>query len=312
MELVSVIIPNFNHGRFLEKRINSVLNQTYEGIEVIILDDNSSDNSIAIIEKYRNHPKVKRMIFNKVNSGSTFIQWKRGIEVAKGDWIWIAESDDFCEVDFLEILMKKSKESNLLYCSSLPVDNKGEIIKRNGVEDTIPSKDLFEFFRTDHLICTRDFEEHFMIFSNSIPNASAVVFRNKLIDFELILNYISRFKLTGDWCFWLFLLNKLPNLYYCSTVKNFFRNHEESVRSKQRQVMFSEYLLLFNFFHKSNQRKALDKIVFSKSHENLNLNGLIKYYFFILRNNGVFLHWKTVLGSRKNLLQNKIRFINRL
>jgi glycosyltransferase involved in cell wall biosynthesis len=51
--LVSVIIPNYNHARFLDERIQSILNQTYQNFEVIILDDKSSDNSVEVINKYK-------------------------------------------------------------------------------------------------------------------------------------------------------------------------------------------------------------------------------------------------------------------
>ena len=92
--LVSIIIPNYNHAKFLDERIQSVLNQTYQNFELIILDDKSSDNSVEVINQYKDDPRVSSIIINKDNSGSTFKQWYKGIEIAKGEIIWIAESDD--------------------------------------------------------------------------------------------------------------------------------------------------------------------------------------------------------------------------
>ena len=57
---VSVIIPNYNHAPYLKERIDSVLNQTYQDFEVIILDDCSPDNSVEVIEQYRSNPHVSR------------------------------------------------------------------------------------------------------------------------------------------------------------------------------------------------------------------------------------------------------------
>ncbi|MFM7682036.1 MAG: glycosyltransferase family 2 protein, partial [Bacteroidota bacterium] len=79
MNLVSVIIPNYNHALYLKQRIDSVLQQTYPNFEVIILDDKSMDNSHEIIESYRNHPKVVHIEYKEINSGSTFKQWQKGL-----------------------------------------------------------------------------------------------------------------------------------------------------------------------------------------------------------------------------------------
>jgi glycosyltransferase involved in cell wall biosynthesis len=71
MPKVTVITPNFNHARYLSRRIDSILSQTFQDIELIILDDASTDNSREVIESYAKDPRVKT-IFNAENSGSTF------------------------------------------------------------------------------------------------------------------------------------------------------------------------------------------------------------------------------------------------
>src|SRR5258707_14882309 len=88
---VSVIIPNYNHARYLRKRIETVLEQTYQDFEVILLDDCSTDGSSSIIDEYRNDSRV-RMGLNEKNSGSTFKQWNKGVGLAEGKNVWIAES----------------------------------------------------------------------------------------------------------------------------------------------------------------------------------------------------------------------------
>lgn len=85
--LVSVIIPNYCHARYLDERITSVLNQTYENFEVIILDDCSPDDgaSKAVIEKYSDNSHISHIVFNEQNSGSTFKQWNKGFQLSKGN-----------------------------------------------------------------------------------------------------------------------------------------------------------------------------------------------------------------------------------
>src|SRR6478735_6868594 len=102
MPTVSVIVPNYNHAAYLPARINSILQQTYTDFELILLDDCSADNSREILENFRHHPKVSHIVYNEVNSGTTFKQWNKGIGLSKGKYIWIAESDDNCEAGLLE------------------------------------------------------------------------------------------------------------------------------------------------------------------------------------------------------------------
>ena len=109
---VSVIVPNYNYARFIRKRIDSIVKQTYPIYELIILDDNSSDNSLEIISKKllevkKKYPKIKvKFVRNSKNSGRAMRQWKKGFEMATGDFIWIAEADDLCSRHFLEEAMK--------------------------------------------------------------------------------------------------------------------------------------------------------------------------------------------------------------
>ncbi|HVB58282.1 MAG TPA: glycosyltransferase family 2 protein, partial [Candidatus Acidoferrales bacterium] len=94
MPTVSVIVPNYNHARFLRKRIDSVLQQTFQDFELILLDDCSTDDSRSILSSYAGDPRI-RIEFNDANSGSTFKQWNKGVRLARGKYVWIAESDDY-------------------------------------------------------------------------------------------------------------------------------------------------------------------------------------------------------------------------
>ena len=100
---VSVIIPNYNHAPYLRQRIDSVLKQDYQDFEVILLDDCSKDDSRQVLDSYRNHPKVSHVVYNEQNTGNTFIQWERGVNLAQGRYIWIAESDDVAELSLIHI-----------------------------------------------------------------------------------------------------------------------------------------------------------------------------------------------------------------
>ena len=176
MAKVSVIVPNYNHAQFLEQRVNSLLSQTYIDFEIIIVDDASSDESIAILEAYRYHPKVSLLLVNDTNSGSPFKQWKKGIEHASGEFIWIAESDDYCSSEFLEECMKVIGDDpaiGLVYTQSVDVDVNGEEIG-----DRLQYTDQFKpnIWKENFSMQGNDFIRNYLSHKNVIPNASAVLF----------------------------------------------------------------------------------------------------------------------------------------
>jgi glycosyltransferase involved in cell wall biosynthesis len=77
--LVSIIVPNYNHEKFLKKRLDSIFNQTFQDFEVILMDDCSTDDSRIILSDYAKNSKVSHCIFNESNSGNTFKQWVKGL-----------------------------------------------------------------------------------------------------------------------------------------------------------------------------------------------------------------------------------------
>ena len=116
---VSVIVPSYNHARFLRQRLDSIYQQTYSNFEVILLDDASTDESQFILEEYRQrYPRITRCVFNEENSGGVFNQWRRGLEIASGDLVWIAESDDYCSENLVSGLMKYFADEAVMlaYC----------------------------------------------------------------------------------------------------------------------------------------------------------------------------------------------------
>ena len=76
---VSVIVPNYNYARYLPMRIESILNQTFTDFELILLDDASTDESVSVLEKYRNNKHVSHIVVNEQNTGSPVQQWMKGI-----------------------------------------------------------------------------------------------------------------------------------------------------------------------------------------------------------------------------------------
>lgn len=288
MPKVSVIIPNYNHAPYLIERIDSVLNQTYQDFEVIILDDFSTDNSKEIIEKYRGNPKISNIIYNQENSGSTFKQWQKGIDLAKGEWIWIAESDDFCKLNFLEILMKELVKDNsisMAYCQSYTLLPKNNIYVRSQNEPLIKK------------INKESFLDNYLLKGNSIYNASMVIFNKKLY-YKISNTEFIKYRFCGDWIFWAELSQKGDVLRFSHLLNYFRKTGGVDVTGKvlKSGINYIEDVNALNYFKNNLGAKQSNSIK------------EIKKYYFDFKENSHFYSsdiQKKIFNNFKNKLTNK-------
>ncbi|MFD1259019.1 glycosyltransferase family 2 protein [Mucilaginibacter terrae] len=220
MPLVSVIIPNYNHQKYLKQRIDSVLGQTFQDFELIILDDCSTDSSAAIIEEYARHPKVSHIIINAVNSNSTFKQWHKGINLAVGKYIWVAESDDWCEPGMLEVLVNALQADDacvFAYVQSHIINDADDIMWQT------THRKVFEY------VAGTSFIQQHMLYRNAVFNASMAVFRKDV--YETISPAFTQYKFCGDWLFWI-EASLQGKVYISGRVLNYFRKHDQDITGK--------------------------------------------------------------------------------
>ncbi len=236
---VSIVIPNFCHSEYLDQRIQSVLNQTFQNFEVIILDDCSSDGgrSHEIIEKYRNHPKVTKIVYNETNGGSAFKQWQKGIKLAQGDLIWIAESDDFCEPTLLDALVfefDKDPECVLAFVDSLHVDTSG-----------IPLEHKKQDCIVEHL-SGLVFIQKYLCIGNTVENASSALFRRD-VALNVDTQYVN-YKGAGDQLFWIEIAEQ-GNVAFNHAMLNCFRQHRSNTTKRLYAdgTTFRELLSIYRY-----------------------------------------------------------------
>lgn len=218
MPTVSVIIPNYNHARFLTQRVESVLEQSYQDFELILLDDCSSDGSREILESYRDNAHVSHIVYNDINSGSAFKQWNKGIALAKGEWIWIAESDDWADPQFLKTIVEGIKthpKCGLAYCLSYMTDEEGHPLWEITANDGIKKYDGKRFV-TEKLVLT-----------STIMNVSSCVFRKELFKPEKQTLY-EHMRLCGDWFFYMLLAEQTDVLKVRKPL-NYCRRHGDNI-----------------------------------------------------------------------------------
>jgi glycosyltransferase involved in cell wall biosynthesis len=220
---ISVIVPSFNHRPYLPERMESILNQTRQDFELILLDDASQDGSAEYLETFLDRPGV-RFVRNSQNSGSPFAQWNRGLQEAKGDLIWIAESDDIACPQFLEVvagILDQDESIGLAFCRSNRIDEEGMTISAGSPAlGDRSGKDNFRAAQGDAV-------SEYLYLNNSIVSASAVVFRRRI--YEAVGMAETSFRLVGDWMQWCKILT-VSDLYYVAQPLSGTRIHSNTRR----------------------------------------------------------------------------------
>jgi glycosyltransferase involved in cell wall biosynthesis len=240
---VSIIVICPNSGSHLRQRLDSIYTQTYPNIEVILLDDASSDGNQEILEEYRHrYAAITQCIYNKENSSNVFNQWQQGFEIAQGDLVWISESDAYCSENLLTELVKYFANSAVMlaYCRSVLV----------GREPTDPTWSLEEYLKdlnADFLHRPFVMSAHYLVnnawgIKNILPNVSSAVFRHpgKL---ELLDNEIwKQMRVCGEWVFYLHLMRG-GLVAYTPTATSYYRSQESNTsrNTYSSDIYYQEY-----------------------------------------------------------------------
>lgn len=240
---VSVIVPNFNHAPFLERRLSSVYAQTYKNFEVILLDDCSTDESLAILRRYCDlYPEFTRLVSNSCNSGGVFHQWRKGFSIASGELVWIAESDDFCEPNFLEEMVAFFQNDGVMlaFCRTDFVDAASEK-KVWSSEEYLSDIDTAlwtqSFIHSAHALVN-----HGWGVKNLIANVSSAVMRHPGALPVLQDPAWSSQRLCGDWIFYLHLARG-GLVGYSTATTNYYRQHGQgtSVQTQKTDRYYREF-----------------------------------------------------------------------
>lgn len=240
---ISVIVPNYNCVLYLEQRLRSIIGQRYPIYELIILDDVSSDASLSKIKEVLTEAKREaKLVINEQNSGSAFHQWEKGAQLARGDYLWIAEADDSAKSEFLSELVQQLDEDVVLaFSDSAQIDEYGEPLARDYqyYYATVQPK----LFATSFKMRGEEFVKKGLSIKNLILNVSSILVRR--LDF---LDAVSRcrakilgLKLAGDWFLYATLLSDTDVcVAFVSEPLNIHRRHGKSITSmldRERHLM---------------------------------------------------------------------------
>jgi glycosyltransferase involved in cell wall biosynthesis len=230
--LVSVVVASYNHARFLRRRMESLINQTYPQLEILVIDDCSPDNSVEVLQDYATHPQV-RLIFRNENGGWVSVS-NQGIEMSRGEYILFANCDDDCEPQMIERLIQALQvypSAGLAFCRSLMVDELG----RTMGDDYQIREPVFRERCQQDCFLPRDEMRRFLMHSCVIPNLSAALIRRSCFDQVGLLSH--DYKACSDWDLFFRIADRFDFAYVAEPL-NHFRQHARTIRSatKGRQT----------------------------------------------------------------------------
>jgi len=273
---VSVIIPSYNQGNFIEETILSVLNQNYPNLELLIIDGGSTDQTIEIIKKYEG--KIDYWISEKDNGQSHAIN--KGLKKATGDWVAFLNSDDcYLQKAFCHLFMESDIEQyEFIY---------GDYLMGNSLADCIKIRSI-----KSHKLTLSNVIRFFYGIDYIIPSQSVFV-RKDLIQKVGLLNEKLHYCMDVDW--YARILKQKPSIYKYKKTICFFRRNENtktgSFRFSEENRMGIEaeeialnYYRDLNFLEKLKFRSLFDfYLMYSKEpwkYDNCTLSYLIKLLIF--------------------------------
>jgi glycosyltransferase involved in cell wall biosynthesis len=212
-------MPCFNHARYVEESIKSVLNQTEENLELIVVDDGSTDTSLAIIQEWATKDARLKPIYHSTNQGAS-VSRSDGLKIATGKYIAFCDADDLWQSGKLTVQLETLApypEIGATYCDALIIDNEGkETGKRFSDRFPVPGKGNGNLF---HTLCIRNF-----INMQSALLRRAAIRPGDYFDPEI--------RWVEDWWFWV-KIARTNNFIYNPEPLAFYRVHEASSANKQ-------------------------------------------------------------------------------
>lgn len=230
---VSVVIPNYNYAAHIPERLHSVFAQTYPLREVIVLDDASTDDSVAQIGLgARAANRVIDLHVDTANSGSPFAQWRKGAERAKGDYIWIAEADDLSDPDFVARLLDRMVRAGsvLGFVDSRQISETGEPLgdSYRPYLNQIQTGAFDRSFDMDG----PEFLARFLAVKNVILNVSGVIIQKQALleAFASVGAELADYRVAGDWRLYAEICARPGSrVTWLSEALNIHRRHRQSV-----------------------------------------------------------------------------------
>lgn len=255
--LISIIIPVYNAEAYLKECIDSALSQTYTKLEIILIDDGSSDNSPSICDEYVQKDN-RIIVIHQKNKGPSETR-NTGINISKGEYLSFLDCDDILHPEYISKLfyaIDNSKEkislcNNLSFSDTLPSSSKED--------DNIKEIELLDIFDIQNSMCVWGKLYHKTLFADiqypigKLPEDEFVTYK---------------------------ILYKAHKVAYCNSVLYFYRNRHGSIMKNKKESFYINLLdaLLenYNFFYSHKEYKICEKFLLRLTYLNTDYNHFLK------------------------------------
>jgi len=256
MPLVSVVIPTYNHANFIGKALRSILDQTYQNWEAIVIDNQSTDQTHEILKKYKD-PRIK---YFKINNNGIIAKSRNfGIKIAKGEWVAFLDSDDYWTSDKLSTCFEHSKKKvDLIYHDMEIVTSKQKLFGRKINRTRRLQKPILIDLLTN---------------GNPISNSSVTV-KKKFLEKVGLIDECKDLVASEDYNTWLKISNLTDEFLYIPKKLGYYFVHEKSMSQKNMSPSYRRATCKFLSFLNNEQKIKLEtNIRYSSGRFNyLNLN----------------------------------------
>ncbi|MBP3802137.1 MAG: glycosyltransferase [Clostridia bacterium] len=215
--MISIIINVYNGEKYIKKCLDCIINQTYKDMEILIVNDGSTDNTLSICEEYRLKDERIRIITTE-NKGLALSR-NDGIENSKGEYLYFVDVDDWIELDTIEYLYNLCEKNNtpMAMCGYIEVYDYNVHIQRQ--KENIK------------IISSKEMLDMILLWKN---NRAAVLW-NKLIRRELFDNLRFEKRPTNDITLTYKLVMKIDRIAYSNQIKYYYLRHGESITTEKRE-----------------------------------------------------------------------------
>lgn len=292
--MISVIIPSYNHEKYIQRCIDSVLKQTYEDFELIIIDDGSKDNSNQIIASYSD----SRITYIKQENSGAHNTINRGLSLAKGEYFTILNSDDEYDIQRFQKCMdvfKHDKEIDFISTWMNIVDDKGKIL---GVKEAWKNMQPWEIKNENLSFLDSNNYVLNALMANFVATTSNMIFKSKVYE---KIGGMRNLRFAHDWDF----LLRVCSQYHCYNLEESLMNyrvHGTNTISTNRKWMLFEICWIVA----ANIDRFASNLLPSFSHGNLLKNSINLLESFNFQGNDkiFWLLYFQIVSMRKNGLLN--------